>query len=357
MNTKSDKDLNLKRRFLWLAVLCVVIAPMAVLYIVITGVSWPSFETWSDTIIGYFQDENKVKTVTLITGIGLVSFMLQEALRNIWVSVSNILKYIGRTFFRILDPDLENEHGPTEILGNSWTEWRRLLLAVLLLGVVFVCGYVTLKPPERPVELGIMVMDPTEPPPNYLFEKGGRISLVYPPQGDLNDKDGICPRGENLEWLKLYRRAISGCKNGDPVKLTVQGYASTAPVSVSGIVDTTDTLNCRIANQRAESLIYFLTLADIADYSVDSCTAALESGRIWAGQAKSDSTWKIPGINVSLSYKRWLNYSQMHSAKLVNDGSREEPKRFLQFLNRTVLITIEDGGCLTNAEGKLTKSN
>ena len=106
-----------------------------------------------------------------------------------------------------------------------------------------------------------------------------------------------------------------------------------------------DTFNYKIANERAEAIIYFLTLADTIQYNPKRCKAALNDSLIWRGYPEPDSTWEGQGFTVT--YNPWESYAKMTEAKLVKDGSLDNRRRDLEFLNRTVEIIIEDGGCLT----------
>lgn len=178
--------------------------------------------------------------------------------------------------------------------------------------------------------------------PSYLSTEKGTISflLVYPSQGDLDSKKGICPEGDNLIWLTLFKKAFSKCSKDEQMNLKIQGFASAAPVRVNGATTKSDSLNCEIANQRAKALFYFLMLDDPKSYTQAECKAILEKRH-----AKSDSTWD--GQDFKMTYKPWQNYAEMDSAntKPIQDNLRLD----LEFLNRTVEIIIEEGGCLTKA--------
>ena len=57
-------------------------------------------------------------------------------------------------------------------------------------------------------------------------------------------------------------------------------------------------------------------------------------------------------------YEPWQNYKDMKTEKPVNDGSRPKPRHYsLEFLNRTVQIIIEEGGCPTKEEDNAGKSD
>ena len=268
-----------------------------------------------------------------------------------------------------------------QVMKEIFIESYKLVIAVLILCIILVYVYIQLKEPNkwqtevmdklkaieckvdsiaipdpkawrdtvttklddiRTDTAGLIILRSSGYSPAYLSEKGTRISLVYPPQGNLRSKRGICLEGDNLIWLKLFKKAFSAkCSNEEGrVRLKVQGFASIAPVTVNGD-SMSNQLNCEIANERAEALIYFLKLADTIQYTTKGCKATLDDSLIWKGRAKSDSIWKAPGFDVT--YKPWPSYAEMDSAKPAQDSRRPD----LEFLNRTVQIIIEDGGCLT----------
>ena len=137
------------------------------------------------------------------------------------------------------------------------------------------------------------------------------------------------------------------------MKLRVRALASTAPVTQKGHLDTTksNTFNYQIANERAEAFIYFLTLKDPKSYTRENCKDALNNSLIWKiGECTSDSTWKGKGFTVT--YNPWKVHKQMTDAKLVKDGSLDNRRRALEFLNRTVQIIVEEGGLLDQGGGQ-----
>ena len=232
----------------------------------------------------------------------------------------------------------------------------------------------------------IIVLNSSDFSPSYLFEKGTQFSLAYASQGSLSTKTGICPEGSNEEWLKLFKKAIWECAKEERVKLKIQGFASVAPVVPDSAQS--DTLNHQIANQRAEALIYFLMLPTDSIYTKTKCKDVLDNSSIWerkkenGTRVKPDSpSWKAWGVTVSTKnknqngesksrlrhtfavsdsdtnqkrkgfdviYEPWQSYGQMKNEKPADDGSRPEPLHYpIEFLNRTVQIIIEEGGCLT----------
>ena len=169
--------------------------------------------------------------------------------------------------------------------------------------------------------------------------------MVYPPQGNLDDKQGICPKGDNQIWLALFKNAIKKCANErERVRLKVKGFASMAPVTEKGRSKPepvkSDTLNYQIAHERAEALIYFLTTES---YTPQKCETALKNGWRWESE-KSNSANGDLGFDIT--HETWPSYTDMKNAKIVDDGTPKNRLRDLEFLNRTVQIIIEEGGCL-----------
>ena len=181
---------------------------------------------------------------------------------------------------------------------------------------------------------------PHQPSVSYSFKMDDKFSLLYR-EGNLITKEGICPGGSNLERLKAFRTAISERSNEQDgrLKLKVQGFASVAPVTVDATQS--NLLNRDIANQRAEAVIYYLTMADITQDSLKKCRDALNDSLIW-DSVKSDSIWQ--GKNFVAIYNPWETYGDMAKAKPAEDdssgGSRQ---RDLEFLNRTVQIIVKGG--------------
>ena len=212
---------------------------------------------------------------------------------------------------------------------------------------------------------------------SYRFEKGTQFLLVYR-EGNLKTKkdsleaeEGICPEGSNLEWLKLFKAAISDSlkdKDGH-MKLKVQGFASVAPVLVNGDTTKSDVLNCEIANQRAEALIYFLMLPDSISYNPEECEKALKNSSMW-GRKENElctrsampdtSTWREMGFDVTYEmrsdttivwkktnfdvvHKPWQSYEEMDENKPEKGSSPKSRQRDIEFRNRSVRIIIEEG--------------
>ena len=292
-------------------------------------------------------DKTTIRALNMLTSVGLISLLFQRSLKKLKESLQTIWHQVRD----IWTPGDNSELDLGKIPGRTFSAILSFGLYVSIMCIAIVCGSIAIKPSEKVDGRGIIVSNWSDPPPTYLFEKGARISLLYPPQGDLASKASICPDSVNQKWLTLLKSAILQCSQNDSVKLTIRAFASIAPVYRKGTRDTTgsDTFNHMIAEQRAEALIYYLTLADSIKYTQENCESAVTEKRIWQGQgsAKSDSTWTIPGYKVAVNYNPWDDYSVMELAKLAKDGSSGNRKRAIEFLNRAVQVIIDEGGCLT----------
>ena len=182
----------------------------------------------------------------------------------------------------------------------------------------------------------------------------------------METKKGICPEDSNqVEWLALFKAGIldSLKEKDERLKLKIQGFASIAPVPVNGIINDrqSDTLNCEIANQRAEALIYFLMLPDSTSYDPKECAKALKDSSMWGRKENELCTrsaipdinaWKERGFDVTyemrpdttivwkgpkfdVAYKPWPSYDEMYSKKPL-----QNPAKNLQ--NSTQTVWIED---------------
>ena len=318
-----------------------------------------------------------IMIIALLTSIGLFSLVLSKSIEDIRESLScikeKIVEVLRDKWWRKIDIDIKKSLEVTwycycarvwSFIKETFTQSQKLFLALLLLCFILVCGYISVKilnEWQQDVEdslvdirtdtANLILLRSSGLSPAYLSGKGDTISLVYPPEGNLISKKGICPEGDNLIWLKLFKQAILKCSEDNLMKLKVQGFASAAPVRVDGDTTKANSLNREIANQRAEALIYFLTLANSKIYNQDSCKVALNDSLI-SKQVKSDSIWRGQGFAVT--YKPWQSHKEMVNAKPVQDSLRLD----LEFLNRTVQIIVEEGGdCWTETFDNTNQPN
>ena len=203
---------------------------------------------------------------------------------------------------------------------------------------------------------------------SYLFKEDDEFLLVYR-EGDLKTKDGICPDDRNSKWLELFKSMIVDTHtNTDPtcLELKISGFASISPVLVGGVIDSlrSDALNCEIANQRAEALVYFLTTEP---YDSTECRTVLNDDRRWGRtdgeiikRGRPDtSAWnktdfvltydqslgvRLDGPHFDVTYNPWKKYEDMAKEKPAKDDSSGVALQHdLQFVNRSAHITIGRG--------------
>lgn len=317
MNTDPNRNSNWKqivtRFLLLLVILAHALISLLVLYLVWIG-------TWvvGDEILRFSDNEetkNLIRTITMFSTIGLISFLFQRSIEHILKSISQITKKIVTVFQSIWMPGINNGESSLKTWRDTFLESLKLVSAVSILCIIFVCGYIALKEPDRSV---IVLNDFSS---SYQPENGTpqpendtQILLYYLSQGNLDSKKGICPEESRLvEWLTLFKQALSECSENKQVGLKIRAFASTAPVTEKGRPKPekvkSDTFNYQIANERAEALIYFLISEAPKSYTLGKCQDALNGGWIW-GRAKSDSTgstWVGEGFKVT--YKPWLSHA------------------------------------------------
>ena len=184
--------------------------------------------------------------------------------------------------------------------------------------------------------------------PAYLSGQD-TLSLVYRPQGKLKNKRGICPEGDNLAWLQLFKQAIWKCSERQKMELQVRGFASIAPVTEKGqseiLQDKSNSLNVRIANQRAQAVFHFLADSLNSKYDREKCQKALvdpdSMGTTTRNITTGDPDSMGTGPNFNVTYTPWKDPGSMKNNKPAQDSLRLD----LEFLNRTVQIIIEEGNC------------
>lgn len=188
------------------------------------------------------------------------------------------------------------------------------------------------------------------------------LSLLYPLQGDPNSMDGICPAGDNLAWLIEFRQALEQCTK-TPI-IEVSGLASISP----GHDDASDALNLKVANLRTLSVAALL-LADTVPDSVQGdstrddclCGSSFSSDTLAVGDTLTAHCDAVRNGSAphhmikhkghfKVRYMLWRTFERMHRNRQVNDeGSSadgDEDRSALEFLNRSVRITILNDACL-----------
>ena len=193
--------------------------------------------------------------------------------------------------------------------------------------------------------------------PRYLFEEGAVFSLLYPQQGDPASMVGICPAArDNLAWLRHFKSALRQCRERPQIE--VSGLASIAP----GHDKASALLNLQIANMRTVSVAAVLLAESTPDSAGGNCLcgssfsddslALADTLTAHCGGARDgnpDHPIKHRGDHFDVSYTLWRTYETMHKNVQVNDESSsadgDDDRRALEFLNRTVQITIQNDMC------------
>ena len=384
--------LDFLRLSAWLLLLLTILLTVLILFLIPINILESELlkSLWASIKYNLNRDNlNIIMIITLLTSIGLFSLLLSKSIEDIRTSLSNIHKKIVKVFRYggLPGMDIGQSLSVTwwcyikkvwPFMKETFTQSQKLFFALLLLGIILICGYFpiadnikwqkkvisnlkAIKGSGNVIVLSSSDLEPTS------FEKVTQFSLFYRSQGNLDSKIGICPASVDsnlVVWLTLFKQAISECSADEQVRLRVRAFASTAPVTEKGKSVKSDStwkvksnmFNYQIANERAQALIYFLTLNVPKSYTMGECKKALNDSLIWKiEECMSDSTWKGKGFTVT--YNSWKGHEQMTKAKLVKDGSLDNRRRTLEFLNRTVQIIIEDGGCLTKEEDNTGQSN
>ena len=399
-----------------LLALAILVNPVCILYIYNINKSNNMFQVSSN-------DFDIIMAVTLLASLGVFAILFSKSTKQIKEGLRNIDNLIVKVIRQEWHPGMEIGQS----LSLTWSCYikespayaketfchsQRLFSALLLVCIICAVGMIPIKATKTwqasvdgrldslrtkadsiaiadieewrknvTIELNdiendtapLLLLRTSGHSPAYLSETGSKISLVYRPQGNLINKKGICPEGNNLRWLQMYKEAVLRCsedslRHKQLIELRVRGFASAAPVRTNGDVTRSQADNCEIANQRAEAIIHFLTFDENKEYTTAECITSLNEDQRWGriagnlvtrgrpdanawkesrfGLAYDDShrvNWRGP--NFIVTYKPWQDYEEMDRRKVANDGSHETPRLDLGFLNRAVEIYIVGGDC------------
>ena len=184
------------------------------------------------------------------------------------------------------------------------------------------------------------------------FTKGTSFALVYPRQGDLDTKVGICPTDWRLEWLQSFKSAMAPCPREDEdgggnggfrdLRVNVEGLSSIAPVRQDGQLtkDESDRLNCVIANQRAEAVARFLGSEAGAEAE---CKEQLKGSRERCGTGITEERQATPGGKVT--FTQWSGYKEMRNQRMAEDEPLDDRKKEFEIFNRAVVIELKQDAC------------
>ena len=245
------------RFLLLLGVLVTVLLPAGIIIYIFTLIGSPS--TWiseNNTVTVLVLD-----IISLLSGIGVFSYLGKKYWTKIRESLSNIKKKVGEAISGVWLPELDIK----ESLSVTWqhnfksilpfmnaikTDFLNLVLAVFFFCISYFLAspaitattnfvYVNFKQTitniwNEAAPQNVIVLNSRNFSPSYLFGKGTQFSLSYASQGNLSTKTGICPEGSHEEWLELFKKAIWECSEEERMKLKIRGFASIAPVTEKG---------------------------------------------------------------------------------------------------------------------------
>lgn len=318
------------------------------------------------TYLQGFIDGNVTKIAVFVTA-GLVSSMFLTTFRElIGRSLADVGTAVGRFVYGIWTPTLE-------LCRNLAPTWTHIGCALNTVWQVFKSSVVILVSGVMLVIVLLLVYSQARDFSDWqtkVVERLGRIeqgsssdyrrfaekipvvfSLMYPHQGDLDSKVGICPSGENLKWIHKFKSAIAELDANDyRLKLKVQAFASIAPVKLTDENvwgPNSDWFNREIANQRGRAVVEILT-AENKEFGFEECANFLRSTGPSAINEWGSNTDLInrrwEGHDVI--FKPWKSYDHMTDFRPVNDGVLGVKRRHsAELFNRVVkiIVTNESG--------------
>ena len=187
-------------------------------------------------------------------------------------------------------------------------------------------------------------------PTLFGFRKGVVFAIGYSDEGSLAEAgQGICPDESQMRWLQEFRQAIARCAKGKnrPLKLSVRGYASIAPVTrPNGAAERSDEDNLEIANRRGMVIASFLA-SDNGEIPPALCKAKAKPFEC-GGDKTADGDCRLDDHVVR--HRLWPNYLTMKHFSPVHDGGIPDPRLYqVEFLNRAVHIVVENNACWQRA--------
>ena len=176
------------------------------------------------------------------------------------------------------------------------------------------------------------------------------FAIGYSDEGSLaEDGQGICPDESQMRWLQEFRQAIARCAKGrsPPLKLSVSGYASIAPVTrrPNGEAERSDEDNLEIANRRGMVIASFLA-SENNEIPPELCKAEAKPFEC-GGDETADGDCRLDDYVVR--HRLWPDYPTMKRWRPVDDGGPPPRVHAVEFLNRTVHIVVENNACWRSA--------
>ena len=269
--------------------------------------------------------------------------------------------------------------------GKVWTSLKhaKLLAISLPLGVLLVALNAIFDPKQaeapgqtdgsaRTDDTG-QTDDPVQPVYRYvavvgaretirLFLKPGAVfSLAHVEDAQPRNGEGICLGVPQRKWLHEFRKAIENCIKEDPTDdgskpvFKVTAYASIAPMHADG--DTSERLNCKVANWRAAAVgAYLINPNEEGPGTRWRCEDVKNAFN--QTEPKNDSQcgkhYEVPknqeGNPFRVEVHQWSTPDEMVNRKPVDDGERPSPRRYdVEIMNRVVHIKVPKSFCRPSA--------
>ena len=348
-----------------------------VAYIWVCAWKWLQSGDW-ETVVGVAET---ISLIALLSGMGLLANFLKQkgetikkSLRDIfgiarsvvvngaWIPGLDVEESLTRTRDENLSPIRPS------VKEMSVASWQFLKASSLFL-TVSMFAYLPIKDLkaqqdriENKVE-GLSPVTVTDTAENVqcLFEKNKTFVLAHVEDADLESRAGICLDDGQQRWLAEFKKAIEQCADSGPrPELEVRAFSSTAPMALGGRFTPrgSASVNCEVANQRAEAVVEFLLGRPRERWACGSggrvAVGSFENG---GGQlcGRSDSNGnpveeftygEADGLNFDLSYKPWGSHAAMTAEKPADNGVLPGPRRYnAEFLNRAVYVTLKNDVC------------
>lgn len=279
----------------------------------------------------------------------------QLNVKKSWADAKRDLQEIGPTFdrmysapYRIILPLLLIVFlifSATRIFDAD-AEWKKGVRAALDSPTVVVV-----------VPAGGRTDHPGHPAP--ILRPGTTFAIAHVEQGSLKNGNGIClDENISLPWLTAFKKALTQCGGKTPEcrpEVVVRAFASVAPIRGEGgkpvAPEAQETLNCEIANRRAEEVVDFLRLGEYkcTDKEWKKRPQRTQYGdgthcERYRGDFEFGHKDRLP---FDIRYEPWQSHGAMVADKPADDGGPPPRARRpeLEFFNRSVQLTVRNYGC------------
>ena len=195
--------------------------------------------------------------------------------------------------------------------------------------------------------------------PTPTLRPGTTFAIAHVEQGSLKDGKGIClDKNISLPWLTAFKKALTQCGGKTPEcrpEVVVRAFASIAPIRGEDgkpvAPEAQETLNCEIANRRAEEVVDFLRLEEYKCTDKEWKERPQRTKYGDGTHCERDQTAFEFGhkdrLPFDIRYEPWESHGAMVADKPADDGGPPPRARQpeLEFFNRSVQLTVRNYGC------------